>query len=126
MILTFRKVRASIFDISGCESTLPVLFILTPTSPLLSITNIPEPRPTNPSIHSSIYSFYYYSPIVGVIAKKYGQTPEQIFFRFVKSLGITPLTGTTTVTHMVQDIAAVQDNDLAEDEVQRIRKALLW
>ncbi len=39
------------------------------------------------------------------LVRKYGKTKEQIFFRFVKSLGIIPLTGTTSQEHMQEDLS---------------------
>jgi diketogulonate reductase-like aldo/keto reductase len=39
------------------------------------------------------------------LVRKYGKTKEQIFFRFVKSLGIIPLTGTTSEEHMQEDLS---------------------
>jgi len=38
------------------------------------------------------------------LAEKYQKTPEQIFFMFVQSQGIVPLTGTSSVAHMKQDL----------------------
>ena len=37
-------------------------------------------------------------------AQRLSKTPEQILFAFVAHLGITPLTGTTSVQHMRQDL----------------------
>lgn len=38
------------------------------------------------------------------LVKKYNKTPEQIFYRFLMQIGITPLNGTTSVEHMKQDL----------------------
>jgi diketogulonate reductase-like aldo/keto reductase len=40
------------------------------------------------------------------IAKAAGCTPAQVIFKLVQMRGITPLSGTTNVTHMVEDLAA--------------------
>lgn len=40
------------------------------------------------------------------LAKKYGATNEQVFFRLVQGLGILPLSGTTSPRHMREDLAA--------------------
>lgn len=47
-------------------------------------------------------------------AKAAAATPEQVMFNAVSSLGITPLTGTKDVTHMLQDLAAVGATDKAK------------
>lgn len=41
------------------------------------------------------------------LSLKYHHTPEQLFFSFVRSLGITPLTGSTSLIHLQQDLAAL-------------------
>lgn len=38
------------------------------------------------------------------IAKKYNKTPEQIFYKFLTQINITPLNGTTSQEHMHQDL----------------------
>ncbi|MGI8979427.1 MAG: aldo/keto reductase family protein [Pirellulaceae bacterium] len=42
------------------------------------------------------------------IARHYGQSPGQIVFRFAASIGMLPLTGTTSAAHMRADLDAVQ------------------
>lgn len=39
------------------------------------------------------------------LARKYAKTTEQIFFRYLTQTGIIPLTGTTSVEHMREDLA---------------------
>ncbi len=46
------------------------------------------------------------SPPVRAAARRLEATPEQIVFRFVKAVGILPLTGTTDPVHMKQDLEA--------------------
>ncbi len=41
------------------------------------------------------------------LSRKYRHTPEQLFFSFVRSLGITPLTGSSSPVHLQQDLAAL-------------------
>ncbi len=44
------------------------------------------------------------SEIISKIAKKYQRTNEAIFYRFLTKIGITPLNGTTSTTHMKEDL----------------------
>ncbi|KAJ1437682.1 hypothetical protein B484DRAFT_392653, partial [Ochromonadaceae sp. CCMP2298] len=46
-------------------------------------------------------------PEVGRLAKKYLTTREAIFFMYVRALGITPLTGTSSAEHMQQDLQSL-------------------
>jgi diketogulonate reductase-like aldo/keto reductase len=64
------------------------------------------------------------SSLVKQMAKKYNVTPEQLFFKFVMQIGITPLTGTTDSEHMKQDLEVVDLKDLSGDEVASIEKML--
>jgi aryl-alcohol dehydrogenase-like predicted oxidoreductase len=41
------------------------------------------------------------------LARKYGVTAEQVFFAFVRSLGVTPLTGSSSAEHLRQDLDAL-------------------
>jgi diketogulonate reductase-like aldo/keto reductase len=45
-------------------------------------------------------------PLVAAIAKRHGATPAQIVFRFARSIGILPLTGTSDAVHMQQDLVS--------------------
>lgn len=58
------------------------------------------------------------------LARKYGKTNEQIFFKFVQSLGIVPLSGTTSEVHMREDLAVERGVELNEDEVRSIQDLL--
>lgn len=53
------------------------------------------------------------------IATEHGMTPAQVIFSFAKSIGILPLTGTSTGVHMRQDLESL-DLTLAADEVAAI------
>lgn len=52
---------------------------------------------------------------VGRLAEKYECEPAQIFLRYLTQIGIVPLTGTTSVDHMRQDLTifdfALSDNE---------------
>ena len=48
------------------------------------------------------------------IARRYGQSPIQIFFRFAASVGMLPLTGTSSAVHMRADLEAIELLEPAE------------
>jgi diketogulonate reductase-like aldo/keto reductase len=52
------------------------------------------------------------------------RTPAQVVFRFAMQVGMIPLTGTTKVEHMRQDLD-VDDFDLSDDELRRIETIAL-
>jgi len=57
------------------------------------------------------------SQLMVALAKKTGKTPVQLFFCYLAGKGITPLTGTTNVEHMQQDLASFAppfDNEMIE------------
>mmetsp|Transcript_15704 Transcript_15704/g.15843 ORF Transcript_15704/g.15843 Transcript_15704/m.15843 type:complete len:334 (-) Transcript_15704:120-1121(-) len=64
------------------------------------------------------------SDVVKNIAKTYSQTKEQIFFRFIKSLGIVPLSGTTSETHMREDLQATANYQLTASEFEAIESVI--
>lgn len=53
------------------------------------------------------------------IAERHDKTIPQIVFRFAVDIGMLPLTGTTSETHMNQDLA-IGDFSLADDEIEAI------
>ncbi len=57
------------------------------------------------------------------LASKYGSTREQIFFRYLTQIDITPLTGTTSAEHMREDLA-IFDFELMAEECERITALL--
>lgn len=57
------------------------------------------------------------------LARKYNKTIAQVFYRFLQSIGITPLNGTTSKIHMVEDLE-VKNFDLTAKEVQSIENIL--
>ena len=50
------------------------------------------------------------------IASRLGKTPQQVFFKFVSSLGIMFLTGTKSQDHMVDDLTCFDVELTAEDK----------
>ncbi|KAJ3056045.1 hypothetical protein HK097_008282 [Rhizophlyctis rosea] len=63
------------------------------------------------------------SPVVQ-IARKRQATAEQVFFKFVLQLGITPLTGTSSEKHVAEDLQVLEWGDLSQDEVKSIAAAI--
>jgi diketogulonate reductase-like aldo/keto reductase len=59
---------------------------------------------------------------VATIAKRYAKTPAQIVFRFSQQIGMLPLTGTTKLEHMREDLA-IDDFTLTTDELAVIETA---
>lgn len=60
-------------------------------------------------------------PKLAQIAKRHGRTVNQIIFRFALDVGMVPLTGTTNVEHMREDLA-IMDFRLNPEEVERIER----
>jgi len=52
---------------------------------------------------------------VRALARRYGRTSPQILFRYLTQIGVVPLTGTTSLTHMQEDLA-IFDFALTLDE----------
>lgn len=65
-----------------------------------------------------------HSPVLTEIAERMRATNEQIWFRFVMNLGIIPLTGTTNIEHMKQDLdaAKIKLSDHDQDRLYRLLK----
>ncbi len=61
--------------------------------------------------------------MVNALAKKYQRSTAQIFFRFLNHIDIIPLTGTTSTSHMAEDLAII-DFELTTDECLAIDKLL--
>jgi len=59
---------------------------------------------------------------VRAIAARHGRTPAQVVFRFARQVGMLPLTGTTRLEHMRDDLAT-GDFALTADEVAAIDTA---
>lgn len=61
--------------------------------------------------------------IVTGLASTYSRTPAQILFRYLTQIGIVPLTGTKSETHMRDDLA-IFDFELGNDEQEAMEKML--
>lgn len=62
-------------------------------------------------------------PTLQTLAEKYQRSRAQIFFRYLNYIGIIPLTGTSSKTHMSEDLAIVEF-ELTPDEYEAIEKLL--
>jgi diketogulonate reductase-like aldo/keto reductase len=58
-------------------------------------------------------------PLISGIARRHGAGIAQVIFRFAMSIGIVPLTGTSSAEHMKQDLAS-STIQLSEEEMQSI------
>jgi diketogulonate reductase-like aldo/keto reductase len=61
------------------------------------------------------------SPAVDRAARRTGRTPAQVVFRFALQLGMIPLTGTSSQTHMQEDLACFEF-ELDPAEMQAIEE----
>jgi len=61
-------------------------------------------------------------PKIGAIARRLAVEPQQVIFRFAMQVGMVPLTGTTDLQHMKQDLRA-QEIELTAEEVRFIETA---
>jgi diketogulonate reductase-like aldo/keto reductase len=59
------------------------------------------------------------SPAVSRAAQRTGRTAPQVVFRFALQVGMIPLTGTTSLAHMREDLASLEF-ELEPDEVRAI------
>ena len=57
------------------------------------------------------------------LAAKYQRSTAQVFFRYLNQIDIIPLTGTTSKTHMREDLAII-DFELTADEYEAVEKLL--
>ena len=60
-------------------------------------------------------------PGVGEIAERVGTSPLQVIFRFAQQIGMLPLTGTTNLQHMKEDLA-IEEFDLTLQEINYLEK----
>jgi len=63
-------------------------------------------------------------PEIRTIAARLGTGPAQVLSRFAMMIGILPLTGTTSLQHMKEDLAAEQ-LELSKQEIRRIETIAL-
>jgi diketogulonate reductase-like aldo/keto reductase len=57
------------------------------------------------------------------LSLEYGRTPAQILFRYLTQVGVTPLTGTTSETHMREDLA-IFEIELTASEIRAVSALL--
>jgi diketogulonate reductase-like aldo/keto reductase len=57
---------------------------------------------------------------VKLLSTKYNLTCEQVLFKFVLQIGISPLTGTNSKEHMKQDLETLGLNDFSNEELMKI------
>lgn len=57
--------------------------------------------------------------VIERLSGRYKRTPAQVFFRYLTQIGIVPLTGTTSVQHMLDDLA-IFEFELTEAECDDI------
>ena len=62
-------------------------------------------------------------PTLKTLASKYQRSTAQVFFRYLNQIDIIPLTGTTSITHMKDDLAII-DFDLTANEYEAVGKLL--
>jgi diketogulonate reductase-like aldo/keto reductase len=60
---------------------------------------------------------------LSILASKYARTPAQILFRYLTQSDVVPLTGTTSTTHMREDLE-IFDFELTAGELQAITELL--
>lgn len=63
------------------------------------------------------------SEILQNLSKKYQRGVAEIFYRFLNHIDITPLNGTTSTKHMIEDLK-IGDFSLSNDEINEISKLL--
>ncbi|MDF9393646.1 MULTISPECIES: aldo/keto reductase family protein [Methylococcus] len=62
-------------------------------------------------------------PTLRALASTHGRTPAQILFRYLTQIGVVPLTGTTSETHMREDLA-IFDFKLTQDQCAAVSSLL--
>jgi len=84
---------------------------------------------THAIVYQSFWSLTANPHILGskeviTLAMKYKKSEAQIFFAYLTSQGITPLSGTTSHTHMLEDLEAMTLS-LTAEEIQSISSLLV-
>lgn len=64
-----------------------------------------------------------HNSIVNDIASSHHKTPAQVLFRYLTQIGVAPLTGTTSDTHMAEDLA-IFSFELSATDVNKIHHLL--
>ena len=60
---------------------------------------------------------------IQTLASRYGRTPAQVFFRYLTQVDIIPLSGTTSQTHMQEDLA-IFEFELTQSECDAVVRLL--
>ena len=60
---------------------------------------------------------------VQILAKKYDKTIPQVFYKFLNQIGVTPLNGTTSKNHMLEDLD-IKSFTIEKDEINSILELL--
>jgi diketogulonate reductase-like aldo/keto reductase len=68
---------------------------------------------------------YLSNPYMKSLSTKYSKTIPQITFRFAWHIGILPLTGTTNLQHMQNDLS-INDFELTADEINHIENIAIY
>jgi diketogulonate reductase-like aldo/keto reductase len=61
--------------------------------------------------------------MVRTIAQKHNKTEAQIFFRYLRYVGIVPLTGTCSEQHMREDLG-IFDFELSSEDIKNVSDLL--
>ncbi|MDD2894391.1 MAG: aldo/keto reductase [Aliarcobacter sp.] len=64
------------------------------------------------------------SDVVKNLSNKYQRGVAEIFYRFLNHINITPLNGTTSTKHMIEDLK-ISEFELLESEIEEIYKLLV-
>jgi diketogulonate reductase-like aldo/keto reductase len=59
-------------------------------------------------------------PAIGDVAKRTTLTRHQVVFLFALQVGMLPLTGTTSVAHLKEDLGVFDAKPLSDEDVTRI------
>lgn len=62
--------------------------------------------------------------IIHSISSRLNLTPEQLFFQYLITQNILPLTGTTSIQHMILDLNAASNIQLSNNDIDKISSLL--
>ena len=63
---------------------------------------------------------------VARLAREKGCSPEEIVYRFAQSVGVTPLSGTTSEAHMKADVAVEKKVELGAEDVEALSTLIAY
>ena len=61
-------------------------------------------------------------PVIGDVATRATLTRHQVVFLFALQVGMLPLTGTTSVAHLKEDLSVFDAKPLSDEDVTRIER----